>query len=67
MNYYHIHISYSAPEEALIEMFAPSEEAARESLIEQLGHYPDFEINDIAQVAVTPFTADDLNPNKTVN
>jgi hypothetical protein len=67
MNAYEVIVTYMEPSKALITILANSEDHAKELLTESLSDWPFLEIQEVRKVAETDFTAEDLNPNKTVN
>lgn len=67
MNAYDVIITYMEPSRALLTVLAESEDHARAMVEERLHDWPQLEIQEITQVAESDFTAEDLDPNKTVN
>jgi hypothetical protein len=67
MNAYDVLITYTVPTEALITVLADSEVNAREIVQEKLADWPGLEVHDIRKVAESDYTAEDLDPKKTVN
>jgi hypothetical protein len=67
MNAYEIIVTYLEPSRALVTIMAESEDHAKELIVEHFADWPQLEIEEIRKVAETDFTAEDLNPNKTVN
>lgn len=67
MNAYEVIVTYNEPSRALLTILANSEDHARELVHEHLANWPNLEIQEVRQVAASDLTAEDLDPNKTVN